>query len=80
MLIQQLHEVVMDPGPFSASVQPSIVLVSLSRREMDARVLAITTIFQGWGEGGGGERRPKYRKGKQTSQVSQHHLRYPGVP
>lgn len=51
MLVQQLHEVVMDPGPFYASVQPSIVLVSLSRREMDARVLAITTIFRGWGGG-----------------------------
>ena len=47
VLAQQLHEVVMDPGPFYLSFQPSIVLVSLSRMDMDARMLAITTILQG---------------------------------
>lgn len=37
----------MGPGSFYLSVQLSIPLVSSLRTQMDARVLAITFIFQG---------------------------------
>ena len=73
-LVQQLHEVIMDPGPFYLSVQPSTVLVSLSRMDMDLRELALTTIFQGG----------KKREDQDTTRVNLSGepapLRYPGLP